>query len=176
MTQEQDATLAGLQTALQMEIDGKEFYLKASKASQNSLGKQLLKALAAEEDLHREVFKNIYNKIKNKKAWPELNFKPDHGQKLRTLFAEAIEKADKGFVSMPTEIDAVKTGMNMENKTLDFYRSRSSATKFVAEKQLYDSLAAQESEHFRVLQDYFEFLKDPAQWYVNAEHTSVDGG
>ena len=31
MTREQDTTLGALQTALQMEIDGKEFYLKSSK-------------------------------------------------------------------------------------------------------------------------------------------------
>ena len=54
MSSEQDVTLGALQTALQMEIDGKEFYLKASKASKNELGKQLLKKLAGEEDIHRQ--------------------------------------------------------------------------------------------------------------------------
>jgi len=82
----------------------------------------------------------------------------------------------KTFTSLPAELDAVETAMDMENKTLDFYRERSARTTFDAEKQLYDALAGQESEHHRVLLDYYEFLKDPAQWYVKAEHTSVDGG
>ncbi|OGO00786.1 MAG: hypothetical protein A2Y90_03770 [Chloroflexi bacterium RBG_13_52_12] len=175
MAQEQDATLEGLKTALQMEIDGKEFYLKASKASQNKLGKELLKKLAAEEDAHRKVFKDIYNKIKNNKGWTEVKFKPDGGKGLKTLFAAAVEKMDKNVSSMPAELDAVKTAMDMENKTLDFYKGRSAKTTFEAEKKLYDSLAEQESEHHRVLLDYYEFLKDPAAWYVQKEHTAVDG-
>ena len=176
MSREQDATLAGLQTALQMEIDGKEFYLKASKASRNELGSKLLKQLAAEEDMHREVFKNIYKNIKNKKSWPDLKLKPDDGHGLKTLFKDAVDKMDKSINPLPAELDSVKTAMDMENKTVDFYRSRSSQTAFEAEKQLYDALAVQESEHHRVLLDYYDFLKDPAQWYVKAEHTSVDGG
>jgi len=176
MTGEQDATLKGLQTALQMEIDGKEFYLKSSKASKNELGKELLKKLAAEEDIHRKVFQNIYNAIKNKKDWPDLKFSGDGGKSLRTVFAVALEVMDKSVNTMPEELDAVKTAMDMENKTYDYYNSRAKQATYDAEKQLYESLAMQESEHFRILLDYFEFLKDPAGWFVKTEHTAVDGG
>ena len=176
MAQEQDATLAGLKVAIQMEIDGKQFYLEASRASRNELGSKLLKDLAAEEDIHREVFQKIYDNIKRKKSWPDISYKSDGGQKLRTVFAAALEKMDKAVSSLPAELDAVETAMELENKTFDYYRDRSSRATFEAEKQLYEALAAQESEHHRVLLDYYEFLKDPAQWYVKAEHTSVDGG
>ena len=176
MPNEQEATLAGLQTALQMEIDGKEFYLKSSKASQNSLGKDLLKRLAGEEDIHRKVFQKIYDKIKSNKGWPDVTYSGDGGQNLRTVFAKAIASMKRNVNTMPAEIDAVKTAMDMENKTLDYYNSRKQIAVYDAEKQLYDSLASQEHEHHRVLMDYYDFLKDPAQWYVKAEHTSVDGG
>ncbi len=176
MPNEQDATLQALQTALQMEIDGKEFYIKASKSSKNKLGKQLLKKLAAEEDIHRAVFKNIYNTIKSKKGWPDVTFSGDGGRGLRTVFSDAMEEMKKDTKPIPAELDAIKTGMDMENKTLDFYRGRSKQTSLDAEKQLYEALAMQESEHYRILLDYYEFLKDPAQWYVKKEHTSVDGG
>ena len=39
MANEQDKTLKALETAIQMEIDGKEFYLEASESSGNELGK-----------------------------------------------------------------------------------------------------------------------------------------
>ncbi|MBE9482265.1 MAG: hypothetical protein IMY88_01140, partial [Chloroflexi bacterium] len=44
---EQDRTVQALQVAIKMEIDGKEFYLKASRESSNELGKKLLESLAA---------------------------------------------------------------------------------------------------------------------------------
>jgi len=75
-----------------------------------------------------------------------------------------------------TELTSVQKAMDMENKTYDFYISRSARAVHNAEKKLYQEIAAQEKEHHRVLLDYFEFLKDPASWYVQKEHSSVDGG
>lgn len=176
MPSEQDATLGALQTALQMEIDGKEFYLKASRASKNKLGRDLLNKLAGEEDLHRQVFQDIYNTMKNKKGWPDVKYRGDGGQRLRTIFAKALENTEKHPKPIAEELDAIKTGMDMENKTLDFYNRRSKQASYAAEKQLYEAIAIQESEHHRVLMDYYDFLQDPAQWFVKKEHTSVDGG
>ena len=71
MADEHDKTLKALEAAIQMEIDGKEFYLKASQASNNELGKKLLNKLADEEDVHRQVFESIYKHISAEKGWPE---------------------------------------------------------------------------------------------------------
>ena len=176
MPNEQDTTLKALQIALKMEIDGKKFYLKASRSSKNQLGKQLLSKLVAEEDVHRLVFQNIYDTIKAKKGWPDAKYAGDGGQSLRTVFVEAMEKMDKDNKSITAELEAVKIAMGLENKTYDFYKERSAETNYSAEKELYESIAMQESEHHRILQDYYEFLLDPAQWYTKIEHSSVDGG
>jgi rubrerythrin len=175
MSQEHDATLAALQTALKMEEDGKEFYSKAAKASKNKLGADLFKRLAAEEDVHREAFKSIYNKIKKEQQWPDTGFTPDQGRDLKTVFSAAMANMDRQYRPAQAELDAVKTGMDMENKTLDFYKERSSKTGMYSEKHLYVALAEQEATHFRMLQDYFEFLSDPAGYFVKTERTSMDG-
>jgi rubrerythrin len=176
MTQEHEATLAVLQTALKMEEDGKEFYTKAAKACPNKLGAHLFKKLAEEEDIHREIFKAIFNKIKKEKQWPDTGFTPDQGRELKTVFAAAMENMDKQYKPAQAELDAVKTGMEMENKTLAFYRERSAKTGLYSEKHMYVALTEQESDHFRILQDYYEFLSDPAGYFVKTERTSVDGG
>jgi rubrerythrin len=176
MSKEQDTTLGALQTSIQMEIDGKEFYLKASQSSRNELGKKLLEKLAAEEDVHRQVFEKIYKNISAKKSWPEKAFKGDGGRGLRTIFARALEAMDKNVETITTELDAIQTAMAMENKTYDFYKARSGQAGYGAEKQFYEELAMQEEEHHRVLLDYYEFLKNPAGWFVQKEHHSLDGG
>jgi rubrerythrin len=177
MANEQEITVKALKTSIQMEIDGKEYYKKASKASTNKLGKSLLKRLAEEEDIHRTVFENIYNTIRADKGWPgDQHYQPDAGQRLRTVFAEAIEDMNRDTKAIPSEMDAIQTAMEMENKTYDFYTRRSAASSFAVEKQFYDSVAVQEKEHHRVLLDYYEFLKNPAAWFVEKEHPSIDGG
>jgi rubrerythrin len=176
MSQEQDATLAALQFALKMEEDGKAFYLKASKASGNPLGAQLFKNLAAEEDIHRKVFEKIYDKIKNKKQWPETKFVADGGKNLKTVFSTAMEKMDKDFTPAQSELDAVKTGIAMENKTLDYYRERKEKALSSVEQQFFEQLTMQESQHAHILEDYYEFYSNPASYYNMKEHLSVDGG
>jgi len=176
MTGEQDTTLGALQTAIKMEIDGKQYYLKAAGASGNALGKKLLERLASEEDIHRQVFERIYKDISAKKGWPEKAFKSDGGSGLRTVFAKALKTIDKDVKSLASELDAIQTAMAMENKTYDFYKSRSGKARYAAEKQYYEELTMQEEEHHRVLLDYYEFLKNPAAWFVQKEHHSFDGG
>jgi rubrerythrin len=176
MANQQEITIQALKTSIQMEIDGKEFYQTASKASTNKLGKNLLKRLADEEDIHKKVFENIFNTIGAEKGWPRESYKPDAGQRLRTVFAEALGNMGKNFKAIPGELEAIETAMEMENKTFDFYTRRSGASSFASEKQFYDAVALQEKEHHRVLLDYFEFLKNPAAWFVAKEHPSIDGG
>jgi rubrerythrin len=176
MATEQDKTLGALQNAIQMEIDGKEFYLKASQASKNELGKKLLQSLAVEEDEHRQVFEDIYKAISVEKNWPSKKFHSDGGRGLRTIFARALDEMDSDIEAMPDELDSIRTAMAMENKTFDFYRGQSQKATYDAERQFYEALAAQEEEHHRVLLDYYEFLKNPAAWFVQKEHPSLDGG
>ena len=176
METEQDKIQEGLKIAVQMEIDGKEYYLKASQESSNELGKKLLQSLAAEEDIHRQKFEEIYDAMRNKKAWPVTDFRPDRGKRLRTIFTMATEEIDSNIEAPTTELDAVQTAMDMENKTYDFYKSQGGNAAYGAERNFYETLAAEEREHHLILLDYYEYLKDPAGWFVKKEHTSLDGG
>jgi len=176
MKTEQAQTLEALQIAIQMEIDGKEYYLKTSRESSNELGKKLLQSLAAEEDVHRQKFEQIYKAIRSKKAWPVTAFQPDGGKRLRTIFARATEETGSKIKAPATEFDAIQTAMNMENKTYDFYKSQGKIATYDAERDFYHTMAGEEKEHHLVLLDYYEYLKDPAGWFVKKEHPSLDGG
>jgi rubrerythrin len=176
MVAEQNKTLAAVRTAIQMEIDGKEFYLKISKESSNELGKKLLASLASEEDIHREKFEEIGEALQSKKAWLRTDFQPDGGRELRTIFAQATEKMGAEIKAPATELDAIKIAMDMENKTYDFYKAQSKNATYDVEREFYEALAAQEREHHQVLLDYYEFLKNPAAWFVSQEHPSLDAG
>jgi rubrerythrin len=175
MKTEQDKTLEGLKIAIKMEIDGKEYYINASQKSINELGKKLLMSLAYEEDIHRQKFEEIYNAIRNNKGWPVTDFQPDKGKRIRTLFARIVEGIDANVNGLETELDAIQTAMHMENKTYDFYQSQSKESAYDAERNFYQLLAAEEREHHLVLLDYYEYLKDPAGWFVTKEHPSLDG-
>ena len=176
MVTEQDRAIEAVQIAIRMEIDGKEYYLKASQASGNELGKKLLATLAAEEDFHRQKFVQIYDTIRNKQAWPVIVLPPDRSKKLNTVFAAASKTVGSKVKILSTELSAIEKAMDMENKTYDFYQSQSQKATYDAERELYRSVAAEEKEHHRLLLNYYEYLKDPAGWFVQQEHPSLDGG
>lgn len=175
MTDEQDKILEALKTAIQMEVEGKEFYLKASRESNNALGKKLLQSLASEEDMHQKEFNRIFDVIRNKRDWPESDFKPSGGSRLRTIFAEELKTAKSAVKATSSEIDAAQLAIDMENKSFEFYTKQSRIASYDAEKEFYNTLALEEREHSLILLDYYEYLKDPVGWLVKTEHPSLDG-
>ena len=176
MEREQSKTIKAVQFAIQMEIDGKEFYQRASQGSDNRLGKELFEWLAGEEDKHRQRFEAIYNSLKSEKAWPEVDIQPRKGDILSTFFSEAMRAAGPNVKPAGTELDTIAKAMEMEDKVAKFYSSQGKEATYDAEKKLYTSLAAEEKGHYLTLVDYREYLIDPAGWFRKAEHHSLDGG
>lgn len=173
---EQDKTLKGLKIAIQMEIDGKDYYLKASNNSKTEPGKKLLASLAVEEDSHRQKFEEIYDTMQKKGNWPTPDYKSSESKKNGTTFSIATNKTKIGLTDNDTELSAVQIAMDMENKTYDYYKNQANFSTYDAEKRFYDKIAAEERGHYLALLDYYEYLKDPASWFVKGEHTSLDGG
>jgi rubrerythrin len=176
MTENRNKTMEALRTAIRMEIDGKEFYLEASRQSKNQMGRKLLESLSSEEDYHRKKFEDIYAAIEKEMGWPRIEFEPNGGKNLRTIFAREIANTSTAKDVLQTEIDTVQKAMDMESESREFYLQRKENATHPAEKQFYEIVAAEEREHFLVLLDYFEYLKDPAGWFVEKEHPSMDGG
>jgi rubrerythrin len=172
MESEHSKTLAAVRTAIQMEIDGKQYYLKAGQSSGNELGRKLFQQLAAEEDRHREKFEEIFKGIQKNKAWPVVNITPHDGKEIMTILAGVNQKVK----SSSTELEAVQTAMAMENKTRDFYQEQARSSTFAAQKKYYDILAQEESVHHGLLLDYYEYIQNPADYFTMKEHHSLDGG
>ena len=176
MTTEQNKVLEALQIAIQMEIDGEKYYLEASKQSTNEVGRKLLRSLADEEDIHQKKFREIYEAIRNKRAWPTTDFRPDSGKRVRAVFARTCGAVGVNVSGVATDFAAIETAVGKEKESYDFYHRRSEKAVYDAERAFYDMVAAEEREHELVLLDYYEYLTNPAGWFVKKEHHSLNGG
>jgi rubrerythrin len=172
MATEQNKTLEAVKAAIQMEIDGKAFYLRAAKASGNSLGSKLFTTLAKEEDSHRLKFKAIFEAIQVNQNWPQVDLQPVAEKELKTVFGQVPEQ----LKLRSSELEDVQTAMGMENKTRDFYKAQAGKAAFKVEKDYYEILAREETMHHKALFDYAEYLKNPADYFTIKEHHSLDGG
>ena len=106
-------------------------------------------------------------------TWPDVRYQPDKGRQLKTVFAQAMKGA-AGLKVQTAELDAVKTALDMENRTYDYYLRQSQTATYSGEREFYEALMAQERDHAASLLDYYEFLKDPGAWFVDKEHPSLD--
>jgi rubrerythrin len=135
----------------------------------------LLESLAQQEDFHRQKFEQIYTNISKSHQWPVVDFKPDAGQVLKTIFAEATNSTASQAKAASTEIEAIEKAMRMEDKSYDLYHQRFEQAAIGAERDFYETIAGEERQHKLILLDYYEYLHDPAAWFVKAEHHSLDG-
>jgi rubrerythrin len=175
MDKEQARALEVLESAVRMEIDGKEFYQKASQKSSNRLARGLFEQLAREEDLHRKKFEQIYEVLKKGQNWPDVEPPSEQGKKLKSLFAEATRALGSKTGVGESELEAIKTAMDMEIESYDLYRSRSEQSTSAVEKRFYEALAGEERGHHLALVDSYEYLTDPAGWATKTEHWFMDG-
>ncbi len=173
MNNGQKQTLAALQKAIQMEIDGKQYYQKLSKTFKNESGRKLFAILAEEEDRHQQNFEQIYHAIEAKAKWPEIKIGTSQANTSTNLFSQFPYGQTQASAS---ELKSVQIAIEMENKTLDYYLASADKASYLVEKQYYEALVQQERTHQYLLLEYFEFLKDPAQWFTIKEHQSLDGG
>ncbi|HXZ94874.1 MAG TPA: ferritin family protein [Dehalococcoidia bacterium] len=175
MENEQAKTIEVLQLAVRMEVEGKEFYQKASRKSSNKLAKELFQQLASEEDVHRKKFEEIYKAFKRGLNWPEVEPPSEKGKRIKSLFADATKALGSQFEVAESEFEAIKIAMDMEVKSYDLYYSRSKESTLPVEKQFYQTLAGEERGHHLALLDAYEYLSNPAGWFTKKEHWSLDG-
>ena len=176
MVTEHDTILEALKIAIELEKDGKKYYLQASHESCNEVGRTLFQSLALEEDAHNHKIVEIYNVIQKQEGWPAEIFQPDRGRALRELFTQTCEATGVNVKGAAAELDAINTAIDKEKKSYDFYFRQSQNAIYATERDFYESLAGEEREHELILLYYLEYLSDPVDWFTRMEHHSLDGG
>jgi rubrerythrin len=175
MKDAQTGIIEAVKYSIQMELDGKKFYLLSQQRSQSKIGNELFGWLAAQEDEHRKRFEQIYAALMAKTGWPVLNVKPDKDATFRTLFAEATLNAQSRTKQLEGDVAAADEAIKIEIKSRDFYADRAAKAASEAEKAFFKAVSAEEQGHYLALIDYKEYIADPVGFFTRTEHHSIDG-
>ena len=65
--------------------------------------------------------------------------------------------------------------MDLESKGYDFYKKHEEKSDNEFEKQFYAKMSAVESNHYKVLEDTFEYLSNPSEWFSKRERPIFEG-
>jgi len=137
------------------EDNARKFYLDAAaKATQTNV-RELLEALAAQEQRHKEYLEELQKKIEQKGAVPEVH------EKVRNL----------GYARMsePVQLDAdadykdvIEAAMIKEKEAIETYEHLLHYVDDPDAKQLFALLLEEEKKHLKSFEDEYEDMQD--QW------------
>ncbi|HOX05970.1 MAG TPA: ferritin family protein [Planctomycetota bacterium] len=160
-----------LETARNTERDGKKFYEEAAAKTSNPLAAKMFESLAEAEEKHIEIIDALAAGRLRITA-----YSGEFAEALRNVFEDMPESVKARAASTPDDIEALKVGVEMEDKSLAFYRKWAKSAVSQEARKLCERLAAEEEDHWKILSGTIEYLEDSGNWFMAQEHWSFDGG
>lgn len=173
MTQSVKSTpevLQAIETAIQIERDGLDFYTQAAKQTDDPKGKRMFKTLANDERAHLELFENAREALLDRAEWltPEqvgaISPKTPFRQPVFPT-GEAIQAAD-----VPArELAVLERGIQAEEDSIRFYTEQMERMGDPNAKAMYVYLVEQEEGHRTILQGEYDYLAGTGFWFDTQE-------
>jgi len=174
MAKVQEYLLQALKDAIQMEVEGRQFYQEAARKVKGDGVRQIMEYLAESEKYHIDKFQEIYENLEKDSAWTEgmAAFAPPRHEPFVCVLAMNKEDQEAGGKD---DLEALRTGLKMEQCSIDYYtRLAKEATHPLARRFLM-SVAHEERGHYLTLLDMHNYLTDPADWFYVTQMGHVDG-
>ena len=167
-----------LEAAIKMEKDGRNFYLKSSRAAKNAAAKRLLVSLADEELKHIDRIKEIHEGLKEDRDWADFRktISRTAKAKLRLVFRPLSSAEKKRLKADPSNLEALEISMKKEKASYDYYDRQSKDTGVRIAKVFYERLKKEEEHHYELLEEAYSLLSDPASWFVAKEGRVMEAG
>ncbi len=164
-----------LQGAIKFEEDGRAFFLMANEKTGEKFGKSIFLSLADAELDHIERIKTIYESLGKLGAWPDTPSLFSPKRFIKNIFEEAMAEIDQNVRPTPGELEAVKLGIQYEEKGLQFYADLSHGACHWFESKFYGQLGNEERGHMLILKDVESCYADPVHWFSAKERSHWDG-
>lgn len=175
MDNEFERIYQAVKDSIEFEIQGKNYYERAARESNNESLKQLFSWLAEEEEKHRNRFEQIYERLRERKSWPRIRFQSNYQTIANNKLKEIITDNLAHMYDIKNELSLIDSALKIESDTEKYYKRCSAASRYTAEKAFYDSISAEEHSHYIILNRFREFILDPSSFYVELEKPSLDG-
>jgi rubrerythrin len=174
MKQQYQRACKMLSTALDMEKKGKAFYDRSVKKCKDKKCRDMFKMLAGLEVRHIQRIEKIYESLSSGEGWCDWDddaTHPDLGQ----IFSKLTFQHGANIKADSTDIEALDTGLGLENESITFYQQAAQKATDKEEKQFLKAIIAEEKMHHQSLADMRLYLQNPAAYFNEMEKPHLDG-
>ncbi len=159
-----------LQKARKMEIDGRELYEKARDSATSEMAKRFFDSLAQDEKRHLSMVEKM-----GKGMGVDVDNMPLPAERIRTVFSEISSREVSELAATAEDQDALEMALKMEKDSYDLYARAAGLADSDATKQLLERLKQEENQHYEMLRNTEEYLKDNKQWFLTQEDALLTG-
>ena len=153
--------------ALQMEVDGRHFYINLAEKTNNKGLKNILTMMADSEAKHYNV---ILDMQKNDKT--EFSADTEVLTNVKNIFIKMKEEKDIDVDVSQAEF--YKKALKTETESQKFYLERADEEQDPHRKEIFLNLAEEERKHCVLLENIIGFVSQPADWLENPEWYHLD--
>jgi len=152
-----------IQTAIQMEQEGYDFYQKAAAQTSSDMGRTVFKSLAADELLHLEVFQKLFDEKVGKDEWTTL---VNSGKKYADIqvFPKDLKRIE-GANPDTNEIDAIRIAMDSEKRAIEYYVEIKNKSSDPELNEIIEEIINQEKSHYQILEGEFHHVNSTGYWF-----------
>ncbi len=178
MTDGQREALTALETAIQMEVEGHDFYTKAADKVSWPEGRETLLDLAKDEHEHIRILKEQHAALLAGHEW----LKAEHVAP--AVFAErkplpVFEKSDAVISGMVDDradaLEVLDVAINNEYKSWTFYTDQLGKSQNAEAKAIFAWLVKEEKTHQAILSDYAKYIGAHQEWLLEHERPILEG-
>jgi rubrerythrin len=168
-----NAALAALNQAIELEVKGQRFYLEAAERTTNPKGAEMFRSLADDEVIHERILRRQLDALTQGEGWvPVLSMVeglPEDVAEVKAdlttpLFPEGEEAFQKVVQPDASDMDALLFALQIENESFDLYRKMAEKTNDPNGKRMFEHLAEAERGHFELLMLNYEHLSTTGSW------------
>lgn len=156
-----------VELGIQIEQNGREFYLAAAKASKDPQARQIFDFLAGEELRHEKVFQTMLKTVEKYK--PEEAYSEDYYAYLKALSEEHVfTRKDEGKLAaerVQSDMQAIDMAITFEKDSILLFHEMKQLVS-EQENNTVDKLIQQEQEHLLKLKQLKNELKDTRGYHA----------
>ena len=153
--------------AMQMEVDGRHFYLDMMNKTNNKGLKNILTMMADAEAKHYNVIMDMQNNDKT-----EFSADTEVLTNVKNIFVKMKEEKDIDVDISQAEF--YKKALKVEADAQKFYLERADEESDPYRKEIFLKLEEEEKNHCVLLENIIGFVSQPADWLENPEWYHLD--
>lgn len=176
MSDDRQLCISILNDAIAFEEEGMRFFLDRQQASPSAVERNVFASLAKDEAGHKAYLIVMRDRLTGGMDPDGLANDDDHGRKAREIFAAALEEAEEEEPLAEEELDVLRGALKVERRGYKMYMDGAASVASPAAKAVFEELAHQEQEHYRLLKNTLEYLSDPEGFGTYDEGAMLDGG